>query len=69
MGGKRRKVIVVAAVVVSVVLSTARRETRKIVEHFEIERATGWKLQKEVAYAAPENHGMKNPPRIRRVAT
>jgi len=48
MGGKRRKVIV-AAVVVSVVLSTARRETRKIVEHFEIERATGWKLQKEVA--------------------
>ena len=49
MGGKRRKVIVVAAVVVSVVLSTARREARKIVKHFEIERATGWKLQKEVA--------------------
>jgi hypothetical protein len=48
MGGKRRKVVVAAAVV-SVVLSTARRETRKIGEHFEIGRATGRKLQKEVA--------------------
>jgi hypothetical protein len=49
MGGKRRKVAVAAAAVVSAVLSTARREMRKIVEHFEIERATGGKLQKEVA--------------------